>query len=366
MSIFATLNNELNVKKKTSALLSVKMTETFADLIEKREALETATGNMLDMSDRLSAAIDSTLGMMNYMEVIKEKKLQPTLCKILSYEVGFESIAGISLKDVTNANRDQLSVEALDGLKKGASEMWKKIKEFFMNMLNAIKKFFVHLFDTTKSNLNAVIRLHNGVLTKIESADDESFNKVTTKFSKAKFYAMTEGLSELRDWLKDAVTSVDGKLEKWIDTSKSIPYEFDGDWKKVEVKSDSTDKQSAVKLGWSPEELGKTYNTVHEFLMGTLDMKTDIAVIERSVNGAIKKCDYMITSKEDNAAKKEELMTSQKNIKLISKGLSIYAGIANSMAGEYISLCSKIKIKGEAKVATEEALKVKKKKLLLK
>jgi len=350
MSIFATLNSELATKKQGTGLMSVKMTNTFVELIEKKENFDNATDNLLDMTDRLGSLIDSTISMGNYMAVIKKNGLQPSVCSILAYEVGFESIAGISLKDVTTATREQLSTEALGNMKETLGKAFEAVKKFFQNLIIAVKKFFAALFDRTKSNMAALQKLNVGVLSKVDKADLESFNKAEVNvLSKANYDKACTAASSLKAWIKTAGSLVDGEVKPF--SVPGLPYGFDGEsWKKLSGNVIEKKKEELSKLGWSPAECKAMAEKVNAKLAEVLTLKAEVAAIEKLSNNAIKTCDFLIEGKEgDNAAKKEQLKQQQANMKHVVKGLSIYGGFVNSICGDFITVCSKIKIKGEKK-----------------
>lgn len=358
MGYLDTLNKELNKKASNGGLLSVKLTDTLGDLTMSYENFADANAIMLESTTNLEMMIDSIGSLEHTMSVISTSKLQPSVCKMLSYEVGFESISGISLADVTNANRDQLSTEAFENMTAKAKSAWKKVKEFFQKIWENIKKFFRELFDTTLKQQGAIKKLNDGVLTKLKWADKKAFDTAeVTGYTRDQYNNVADAIKELGIWGAKVAAGIaeEGSANMPKFSKFGIPFVFDGKvWEKKGDSKWTKTKGTLKEKGWTLENVKAEVTTISAMLSAINKLKIVMDATGKAISDLEKDCDYLVVNageKNDSTktkTAKEKIAKGKVLLAALTKGLSVYTNIARSFAAEYIVICSKIKLNKDA------------------
>lgn len=346
-----------NNKSVSGKLLSVKLTQTMSEINDAWVDFNESNLDMLEKVNHLDRMMSDMSTLERLTAHIEKSKLQPSMCKFLAGVEGLSDIAGVDFDKVTDKNRNRMSKEAFDGLKKTAKNTWNKIVEFFKAIAKAIKNFFVRLFSLTSRQINAVNKLSDGILKKIKEVDVDTFKDVEMKtWSKQTLENVLGALNkDIIGSLEKVAQNLDSEsASKAISTKASawrvLGYTFNDE--KFIFNAEILKKKS-LKLGsagWTPEEVAKVRNGVVTTLKNVTVAKTVQASADTALNNLIKEANKLAQfGKSEDKMTSEVVMRGKDNVKILTKAISIYGSVSSNAVGIWISIASKMKVKKEDK-----------------
>jgi len=340
-----------------SGLLGVKLTQSLSDINDAWQDFNSSNVSMLEKVNELDKIVSDVVLLQNLTVQVQKSKLQPSFCAFLGAMEGISDIAGVDFTKVTDKNRAAMTQVACEGFTQTAKNVWKKIKEFFVNVAKAIKGFFIRLFSLNARQINAVSKLGEGVLKKIKEVDAKAFGEI--EFNGVAHGTFVAAIAALNSSILPAIKSASAKMEqvnasvalgkaKW----KEVGYSMSADGKFTSDKEGmKKEKKKMSELGWTPEVVAKAKDDVTTALRNVVGSKEIQDKAQTVLRALMAECDKLasLNDKADNNGGAELVKRGKESISVITKALSIYASATASVVGQWISVASKLKVKEDKK-----------------
>lgn len=357
--MFTSLKNELKTEKVKSGYVAMQLTESLLAINEAQVSLSQASDVMLDDVNRACTMLDELDKMAKTIELVQKTKLQPSACSVFATMEGFDVVSGIDLNEVTKENRNAMTLAATESMKEKASNAWKWLVEFFKKLGVKIKEFFLGLFDANRRQIAAVVKVKEGILTKIKEVDAEKFATDTiTGLTYGGFRTSLDTLMKIITALAAAgsdivKTDLSGKFSvlNWGLFGKAVE---DG---KLVAKGEPTlkrEKKTLKDLAWTPDNVAGELADVEKLLKGVATMKTVQSSVDVAVKNMVALCSKLEVAKDGAAAgEKEKVDIAKKNLMLFTQASAIVASQTSALVSQYLGLCGKLKIKKAEKKKEE-------------
>lgn len=340
-------------KSTSGKLLGVKLTQTMTAINEAWVDFNESNLDMLEKVDTLDKISSDVILLENLTKQVKKTKLQPSMCTYLGAMEGVSQLAGVDFKKVNETNRDKMTKIACEGFKQKAQDFWKKIKEWFVSVLNSIKNFFARMFSLTARQANAIKKLEEGILKDKAKIDAEAFGSVEMKcYSKEQFDKIFKALGTINSSKGLGLVKRSLSNEKIVIGADvqigAVGYKFESDKIVSGEGKPEKSKKTMKDHGWVVDSVAQEGNQMKKLLRDILSLKENIAKLEQENKIAQKQCDTMAKLGDGDDDEKERtkqgITNSRKNMAIYIKLVSIYTSNAHALIGQWISMVSKMKV----------------------